>query len=62
MDRKIAAVGFSAGLATILMWQLGYWQPAMMEAAPTGLEAAITGVIATLVGWITPNKKPPSAL
>ena len=56
MDRKIKAVGLAAGSATIIMWQLGYWFPAMLDTAPVGLEAAITGVLATFIGWLVPNE------
>ena len=55
MDRKIKGVGIGAGLATIVMWLLGYYNPDLMATAPTGLEAAVTAVIATLIGWLVPN-------
>lgn len=64
---RTVTVGFAAGAATILMWQLGYHQPDMMAVAPVGLEAAITGVIATVasaicdvVVWFGGRRHPPA--
>lgn len=53
MDRKTKGVGLAAGVTTIILWQLGWWYPEMMETAPIGLEAGITAVVATLVARFT---------
>jgi len=49
---NIQIVGLAAGLATVLMWLMGYFAPDLMGQAPAGLEAAITGIITVLVGLI----------
>jgi len=57
--RTSTNVGIAAGLATILMWLLGYFSPDLMAAAPVGLEAAITGVIAVVVArWSKTPENP----
>lgn len=56
-DRQTTTVSLSAGLATIVMWQLGYWLPDMMAAAPTGLEAAIVAVIAGVASRLSRAKE-----
>jgi hypothetical protein len=55
IEPKIKAVGFSAGVTTVLMWLAGYALPDLMATAPTGLEAAVTGLIATVAGWAKAN-------
>ncbi|KKK74167.1 hypothetical protein LCGC14_2886500 [marine sediment metagenome] len=49
---NVQVVGLAAGLATVLMWLLGFFYPELMSQAPTGLEAAITGIFAVLMGLI----------
>lgn len=53
---NVQVVGISAGLATIVMWLLGYFAPELMASAPTGVEAAITGIFSVTVGlFLKPN-------
>jgi hypothetical protein len=59
---KIKAVGFAAGITTVLMWLAGFFWPELMATAPTGLEAAITGIITTIAGWATRNPPPPPVI
>ncbi len=47
---NVQVVGVAAGVTTIVIWLLGYFAPALMATAPTGLEAAITGIITVIVG------------
>ena len=47
-------VALSAGLATIVMWLLGYFAPGLMATAPTGLEAGITAVFTVVVSLLLP--------
>ena len=49
---NVQVVGLAAGLATIVMWLLGFFAPELMASAPTGLEAAITGIFSVLVGLL----------
>lgn len=49
---NVQVVGLSTGLATVAIWLLGYFNPELMDTAPTGLEAAITGIFSVLVGAI----------
>lgn len=49
-----SVVGFGTCLATLLMWVLGFYQPALMAEAPAGAEAAIAGVIIFLLARFMP--------
>ena len=52
-NTTVITTGLAAGLATVALWLLGYFQPDLMAAAPTGLEAAITGIFTAAVGFLT---------
>ena len=54
MDNQttVTTVSLAAGVATVTLWLLGFFQPELMAAAPVGLEAAITGIFASVVGYI----------
>ena len=54
---NVQTVGLAAGATVIVMWLLGFYQPALMSTAPTGLEAAITGVITCVAGYFLPKEK-----
>jgi hypothetical protein len=49
---NVQVVGFAAGLATLIMWLIGHYQPELMADAPVGAEAAITGVVSVFIGLI----------
>lgn len=49
---NVQMIGLAAGLATVVIWLLGYFAPELMATAPTGLEAAITGIFAVVVGAV----------
>ena len=49
---NVQVVGLSAGLATVVIWLLGFFAPELMATAPTGLEAAITGIFAVIAGAV----------
>lgn len=52
---NVKVVGFAAGMTTIIIWLLGFFQPELMDAAPTGLEAGITAVITSVVSYFFPG-------
>ena len=52
---NVKVVGFAAGVTTILIWLIGFFQPELLDAAPTGLEAGITAVITSVVSYFVPG-------
>ena len=53
---NVQLVGLAAALATILIWILSHYAPALMADAPAGLEAAMTGIFTVIVGTLAkPN-------
>ena len=54
---NVTVVGIAGGAATIILWLLGFFQPELMNEAPTGLEAAITTVIAGVAAYVLPQDK-----
>lgn len=49
---NVQVVGLAAGITTVIMWLLGFFQPDLMAAAPAGLEAGITAIVSVVAGAI----------
>ena len=51
----VIQVGAAGALTTVLFWVLGYFAPAFMATAPTGVEAAVTALVIALWGFFGPG-------
>jgi hypothetical protein len=56
-QHKTMATAAAGSVATIVIWLLHFYQPELMDTAPTGLEAALTTLIATAASLATKESR-----